>query len=410
MSSVQTAASETSSFSGNEIPEIRHCHAELCSETVNNMRDIVTLPDPRSETFDWDLSNINSMDYALVNNACITTPTDFDSGSTPRKAETMSPQKFMIEVQLMNYAPIASSSVHIPRSLECNARSLWTRPKLKIGAQGTANQMTCILNSYPKMLIKYNIIPPFIHPQWVAASGNELFLEPLANCMSLLGMLSTNVRRSASLFWRNVRMECDRLSSTHHSLNKSGLLAASQALLVFMLIRLGEGETEHNNHDVALISTITIILSDLGKIVQCPPIEFVDQGKSWTNWIFEESRRRLAAVFQIVNMLVCVEPATTCQRQPGLILAPLPTRKQLWEAGSEEQWIQECGKRTEVNSGFGLTMNGDLVTLDEYQMKLLSMQPVEPWKSSRSKENWEDWCSGMDGLGALIMLAASLPM
>jgi hypothetical protein len=115
VSSVQTAASETSSFSGNETPGIRHCYAELCSETVNSMRDIVTLPDPRSETFDWDLSNISSMDYALVNNACITTPTDFDSGSTPRKAETMSPQKFMIEVQLMNYAPIASASVQIPR-------------------------------------------------------------------------------------------------------------------------------------------------------------------------------------------------------------------------------------------------------------------------------------------------------
>jgi hypothetical protein len=33
-------------------------------------------------------------------------------------------------------------------------------------------------------------------------------------------------------------------------------------------------------------------------------------------------------------------------------------------------------------------------------------QPTE----SESNTHWQEWCSGMDGLGALIMLAASLPI
>lgn len=407
---MQKVASATSNFSEKETLEIPHCYVELCSEIVSSASHVFALPDLSSETFDWDLSNINSTDYALFNNAYNTPPTGFDSCSTPRNADSISPQNFMAEVQLMTCASIASASAYIPRSPAFNFRSLWTRPKLNAGAQVTANHMASILNSYPRMMLNDNALPPFIHPQWVLASGSEPSLEPLANCMSLLGLLSTNVRGSASLFWRNVRTECDRLSSTHHKLNKLGLLAAIQALLVYMLVRVAEGETEHNNHDAALLGTITILLEDLRKILQCQPLELVKHGKSWSNWIFEESKRRMAVVFRIVNMLVCIDPATPCGIQPGLILAPLPARKQLWEAENEQQWLLECGRRKEVNSGFGLAMNGDLVTMDEYQKKLLGIQSVEPWTSSRSKENWEEWCSGIDGFGALIMLAASLPV
>jgi hypothetical protein len=392
VNSVQTAASASSNFSKKETLEIPHCYVELCSEIVSSASHVLALPDLRNETFDWDLSSINSTDYALFNNAY-----------------NASPQNFMAEVQLMTYSPMASASARIPWSSAFNFRSLWTRPSLNTGAQVTANRMASILNSYPRMMLNDNALPPFIHPQWVLASGSEPSLEPLANCMSLLGSLGTNVRGNTSLFWRNVRMECDRLPSTHHKLNKLGLVAAAQALLVYMLIRVAEGETEYNNHDAALLGTTTILLEDLKNTLQYQPLELVNQGKSWSNWIFEESRQRMGVIFRIVNMLVCVEPATACGIQPGLILAPLPARKQLWEAGDEEQWVQECGRK-EVNGGFGLAMNGDLVTLDEHQKKLLSIQSMEPWTSSKSKENWEEWCSGMDGFGALIMLAASLPM
>jgi hypothetical protein len=41
-------------------------------------------------------------------------------------------------------------------------------------------------------------------------------------------------------------------------LNKWELLAAIQALSIYLLIRLDEGQTEHNNYDMLLIRTITV--------------------------------------------------------------------------------------------------------------------------------------------------------
>lgn len=109
-------------------------------------------------------------------------------------------------------------------------------------------------------------------------------------------------------------------------------------------------------------------------------------------------------------MLVYFEPAKICDLQKDLILAPLPAKKQLWEATNEFMWKIESEKEPWAQVDFGLATNGELVKLDEgrlyYSDEMLTYElsgtPL------RSTENWEEWCSGMDGLGGLIMLTASL--
>ena len=44
----------------------------------------------------------------------------------------------------------------------------------------------------------------------------------------------------------------------HPKFNKWGLLAAMQALSIYILIRLDEGETDHNNFDFLLTATVTV--------------------------------------------------------------------------------------------------------------------------------------------------------
>jgi hypothetical protein len=398
-----TGSSEAVNFAELDTPDISQCAPELCLETL-------TYANPRTENHAWSSSTI------FRTNAHSIAFTDPENSPDALSTLVNSLPGFITDIDRMTDAPKTSTNDHIPRSLTLNLRALCTRPKLNPAAQVTANHMTRILHSYPRMLLSYNTPPPFIHPQWISASSTEAYLEPLANCMSLLGMLRVSIKKNSSLFWRNVRMECDRLSSSYETLDEYGVLAALQALLVYMLIRLAEGETEHNNHDAALLSTMTLMLHQLQtkthyqfQPLDLQPAELVYNGEIWSKWILDESRRRMSILFRIVNMLVSIEPASVCTLSPGLVLAPLPARKQLWEASGEEQWISELHRTSVVNSGFGLAVNGDLVTMDEYQMKLLSVQVAEPWTSSRSKENWEEWCAGMDGFGALIMLAASLP-
>ena len=112
-------------------------------------------------------------------------------------------------------------------------------------------------------------------------------------------------------------------------------------------------------------------------------------------------------------MLVYFEPAGKCNLQTDLILAPLPAKKQLWEAGDEFVWKAEREREPRAQTEFGLAANGELVKLDERQpycsdVVLLYKSLDACRSSSGSTENWEEWCAGMDGFGGLVMLAASL--
>lgn len=111
-------------------------------------------------------------------------------------------------------------------------------------------------------------------------------------------------------------------------------------------------------------------------------------------------------------MLVFFEPAAMCDLPEDLVLAPLPAKKQLWEAGDEFKWRAENERQPGVQTAFGLAASGELVKLDEGQplpcnVKQLH-ESMDARTYSRSPASWEEWCSGMDGFGGLIMLAASL--
>ncbi len=116
-------------------------------------------------------------------------------------------------------------------------------------------------------------------------------------------------------------------------------------------------------------------------------------------------------VYKVVNMLVYFEPATLCDLKTELVLAPLPAKKQLWEADNESVWKVENEREPGAQTDFGLTANGELVELDGSQLHCgnpaFVKTTLDGRNLSRRTENWGEWCSGMDGLGSLVMLAAS---
>lgn len=107
-----------------------------------------------------------------------------------------------------------------------------------------------------------------------------------------------------------------------------------------------------------------------------------------------------------MGMLVHFEPAALCDLQTGLVLAPLPSKKQLWEAPDELTWMAESERDPGLRTAYGLAANGDLVRVEDGPLLPKSLQFGTP--PSEQYANWEDWCAGMDGLGGLVMLAASL--
>ena len=116
-------------------------------------------------------------------------------------------------------------------------------------------------------------------------------------------------------------------------------------------------------------------------------------------------------VYRVMNMLVYFEPAAICTLQKDLIIAPLPAKKQLWEAGNELLWETETRKEPRDQIAFALAANGELVTLSENQLycgdSVILYKSLDVGIPEKSSAHWEEWCSGMDGFGGLVMLAAS---
>ena len=106
---------------------------------------------------------------------------------------------------------ICSPDVSIQAIPTYTVRSFNQRPKLKTSAQRIANLILHTLKSYPLMMLRDNTLPPFIHPHLISSDVENNDMEPLTNCISLVHMLSSRIHGSRKLFWKNVRMECERL-------------------------------------------------------------------------------------------------------------------------------------------------------------------------------------------------------
>jgi hypothetical protein len=139
-----------------------------------------------------------------------------------------------------------------------------------------------------------------------------------------------------------------------------------------------------------------------------PHLSPISPSTSWLEYIYTESRRRLGVLCRIVNLLVYLEPTSKCTLPSDLVLAPLPGPKKLWEAKSVEEWKVESERDMGWKTVFGLNVRGDLVRLDEGQVYWVdAVMPVEDL-GRRREAMWEEWCVGIDALGGLVLLAASL--
>ncbi|KAL8924489.1 MAG: hypothetical protein Q9172_002654 [Xanthocarpia lactea] len=280
-----------------------------------------------------------------------------DSSSVARPSSSPTDQ-----VQHLQEASIRSANLSIQSLSTYSVRSFDHRAQLNTAAQRTSDLILYTLKSYPMMMLRDNSLPPFIHPYLVSGDIENNDMEPLTNCINLVHMLSSRHHGSRKLFWKNVRMECESLYVNNPRLNRWELLAGMQALSIYILLRLDEGATDHNDFDPLMITTVIALSRQFNgmdsDIASTTPQRFKPES-GWKNWILEESTRRLCIVYQVVNMLVYFEPAALCDvHSTGLVLGPLPARRQLWEADDELAWMKESDEST--SGQFGLATSGEL--------------------------------------------------
>jgi len=101
-----------------------------------------------------------------------------------------------------------SFEMSVPGTME-DSRSLVPRASATANNQRTANLIFSTFKSY-LLMFQQDTLPPFIHPSILHSALTDNQLEPLMTCINLVQMTGKNLRGSRQLFWRNVRLECER--------------------------------------------------------------------------------------------------------------------------------------------------------------------------------------------------------
>ena len=155
------------------------------------------------EYLDWDNPDLDFADF--LNPQTDGEPVQYPSSRSSSLVRHSTPSTGQT-VQVLQ--AISSPKVSIPKLP--TLRSLILRPTMKTEAQRIANLTFHTLKSYPLMMLRHNTLPPFIHPSLISSDVEDSQMEPLTNCISLVHMISSGFQGSRKLFWKNVRLECER--------------------------------------------------------------------------------------------------------------------------------------------------------------------------------------------------------
>jgi hypothetical protein len=124
------------------------------------------------------------------------------------------------------------------------------------------------LRSYTYGLLPGHNLPPFIHMQCLDIPSNQVnaahndagrcLPQPLAICASIVQMFRAKTRENSHFIWSTVRMAQQRLDEEASILNDLDVVAALQAITIYIILRISEGDEDYLNFDVPLIQTMMV--------------------------------------------------------------------------------------------------------------------------------------------------------
>lgn len=158
------------------------------------------ITDLAREYFNWDVPDYNFAEFSNLHTSQ-TNLYPWTGGSPVSPITPPIDQEFQINIPI-------TANWSMPASPTPKPHSLIKRPKINAGIERTAKLLLHTLKSYVFTMLRHNSLPPFIHPSLV---HSQFSMEPLINCINLVHMISGDMKGNRKLFWRNVRMECERM-------------------------------------------------------------------------------------------------------------------------------------------------------------------------------------------------------
>ncbi|KAL0942783.1 C6 finger domain-containing protein [Colletotrichum truncatum] len=186
---------------------------------------------------------------------------------------------------------------------------LFPRVRKPLSTYLTAKVLLGQLLSYPAMMAKGGRLPPTIFPQCVingtippsecSSQGyHQCLPEELAICSSLVQSFEARTPGSEAFVWANIYKEIERIRKESNSFGRDRLLAAMQALTIYVLLQTRDRDSIPK-HDIDMLLSTPLLLA---RRLCCQAPDFASNlinGASLDRkeWVFRESLRR----YDVVN-------------------------------------------------------------------------------------------------------------
>ncbi|KAI8630476.1 hypothetical protein F5Y19DRAFT_427742 [Xylariaceae sp. FL1651] len=271
------------------------------------------------------------------------------------------------------------------------------------------------LENYPKMLIQAGNLPPFIYPQCVledrlcrqctATTGiHQCLPEPLANCTSLVQMFYSRNAGNRQLVWKMIYDEQNRLHKQSHSYDDTILLAAIQAMSIYMLVQAQDSESIAQNDVSSLIVAISEMATILHSRSKYQHDIYTDPNLNKKTWVSCEGMRRVLNLFYVVRAVLVVLIGDPNQAGCGSILAtPLPCMRELWDPNTTESWAARLHRYKSRRACDRVLLISDLLHRlngEESNTKNDADTLVQ--------KDLVNWCESLDDFGILVWMALLL--
>ncbi|GAW11964.1 hypothetical protein ANO14919_013180 [Xylariales sp. No.14919] len=269
------------------------------------------------------------------------------------------------------------------------------------------------VGNYPMMLVQGSRLPPFIYPQCVlknrlsyhctAENGTHRCLpEPLANCTALTKMFYGSSSSNSQFVWKTIYDEQRRLYKESRTYDIPTLLAAVQAVVIYILIQARDTESIAKN-DVA---SLAVTLCDMSARLHFQSKYHTDIYKhpnlSLEAWVINESVRRTINLFYVIRIVLAIQIGSP--HHCAVILAtPLPSGRDLWDPDTAETWAIRLHRyKSRMVSNKVLTIEDMLSYSDNDQVGR------DGEADSPVQKDVATWCESLDDFGTLVWMASLL--
>jgi hypothetical protein len=263
-----------------------------------------------------------------------------------------------------------------------------------------ADLVVQIIKAFPRQMLRRATFPPFIHPNPHLPS----LPEKIATCMSIAQLFDSRTNDTRPFLGRVIDAEEARIRLELEDMNGEGmpkeeLQYAGQALMIYIVMVIVDqcslSSPSYTARGKRLLQTLEEISTRMHRLMgwqYCSTTEEECPSRSWDEWIFAESNRRIGCLWFVICRVFTTQDRP-CPAFETWEHIPLSSPKPVWEARTEEEWRHE---KAICEAGTPFIKFGELIE---------AKRGMSGEEGVRGLERWE---SGCDKMGLLMGFGVAL--